>query len=83
MPIPAKTVKGGAIAEDSGTYRNEAGRQVTLVRDKRAPPIKGGGVWTQVFDTNPLDKSSRRHDRNAHVIHTPEPSKPSPFEGPA
>lgn len=80
MSTTPQTVKAGAVVKDSGAYRNEAGRTVTLIRDKRAPPIKGGGVWTQVFDTNEKDASTKRHEKEAVVIHTPQPSEPSPFD---
>lgn len=75
---PAQIVNSGAISPDSGTYINLAtGRKVTLVKGKRSPPIKGGGTWTQIHDSNPDDRSSRKHA--ATVITTPEPSPPSPF----
>jgi hypothetical protein len=55
-----ETVGPGGKVPDSGIYRGtKSGEQVTLVRNKTAPPTpQRGEKWKQVVDTNP--KNDRR-----------------------
>ena len=56
------TIKPGQTVKDSGIYRDtKSGERTTLVRGKTAPPTpERGGIWKEVVDTNPNDRSSKR-----------------------